>query len=96
MHLTKHQAETIVFESKNLDSKLMQAILKMMLIKNIMSQAQANKSRHLKDLKRFSPLAKDWYIKRIDLMDRITDRLTNSYQLQMERVSLLSRTEKRK
>lgn len=95
MHLDKFQAEQIIGEA-NIDSQLMQSILKSICIKNMISQAQGIKARAERDKKNYDPLCDKWYLHRIQLMDRITIRLSASYKLQMERISLLSRTEKYK
>ena len=91
MILDKTQAELIIEEAR-IDSPLMQCILKSIEIKNMIDLAYERKSDYQNCVDR-RVIIMHWYVKRVDLMERII-RLSHSYKLKMEELSLLSRKEK--
>ena len=82
MILDKTQAELIIEEAR-IDSPLMQCILKSIEIKNMIDLAYERKADYQDCVKR-----------RVIIMERIIIRLSHSYKLKMEELSLLSRKEK--
>lgn len=92
MILDKTQAELIIEEAR-IDSPLMQCMLKSIEIKNMIDLAYERKSDYQNCVDR-RVIIMDWYVKRVDLMERIIIRLSHSYKLKMEELSLLSRKEK--
>ena len=92
MRLDKTQAELIIEEAR-IDSPLMQCMLKSIEIKNMIDLAYERKSDYQNCVDR-RVIIMHWYVKRVDLMERIIIRLSHSYKLKMEELSLLSRKEK--